>query len=257
MVLEQEIRGAVAVLTFNRPEALNAINQEVLEALDRAIAEIQTDDRIGAVVLTGAGGRAFVAGADISQFPKLDAWTAGAFAQRALSIFRRIELSPKPFIAAINGFCLGGGVELVTSCDVRIASENAKFGQPEVNLGIIPGWGGTQRLQRVVGPGWARQIILSGETIDARTAERIGLVNEVHPPEQLLERAVELGQKIGGRARKAVELAKEAMVRGAEMPLAEGLRYETAMWQLVFGTEDCKEGVAAFLEKRQANFTGR
>lgn len=257
MVLEKEIRGAVAVLTFNRPEAMNAINQEVLTALDRALDEIQADDAVGAVVLTGAGERAFVAGADITQFTTLDIWSAGQFAERSLRLFRRIELSPKPVIAAINGFCLGGGCELALSCDIRLASEGARLGQPEVNLGIIPGWGGTQRLQRLVGPGWARQIVFSGEMIDARTAERIGLVNEVLPADRLLDRALDLGQRIGGRARRAVALAKEAMLSGAEMPLAEGLRHETAMWQLCFATEDRAEGVAAFLEKRPAHFTGR
>lgn len=257
MVLEKEIRGAVAVLRFNRPDAMNAINEEVLAALDDALDQVAADDRVGAVVLTGAGDRAFVAGADITQFPTLDIASAGRFAERALRLFQRIELSSKPFIAAIHGFCLGGGCELALSCDIRLASEGARLGQPEVNLGIIPGWGGTQRLQRVVGPGWARQIVLSGEMVDARTAERIGLVNAVLPADQLLDRALDLGQRIGGRARRAVALAKEAMLRGAQMPLEEGLRYETAMWQLCFATEDRVEGVAAFLEKRPARFTGR
>jgi len=257
LALLQERRGSVAVLTFNRPESLNALNQETLHELEQALDAIEHDDAIGAVVLTGAGERAFVAGADISQFPHLDIWTAGSFAERTLALFRRIETSPKPSIVAVNGFCLGGGVELSLSCDIRLASENARFGQPEINLGIIPGWGGTQRLQRLVGPGWARQMILSGEMIDAQTALRIGLVNEVLPQSALLDRAVALGERIGGRARKAVALAKQAILRGHDMPLEDGLKYETAMWQLVFETEDRKEGVAAFLEKREAKFTGR
>ena len=257
LALLQERRGAVAVLTFNRPEALNALNQDTLRELGEALDAIENDDQVGAIVFTGAGERAFVAGADISQFPHLDVWSAGAFAERTLALFHRIELSPKPSIVAVNGFCLGGGVELSLSCDIRLASENARFGQPEINLGIIPGWGGTQRLQRLVGPGWAKQMILSGEMIDAQTALRIGFVNEVLPQADLLDRAVALGERIGGRARKAVELAKQAMVRGQDMPLQDGLKYETAMWQLVFETEDRKEGVSAFLEKREAKFQGR
>ncbi len=257
MALLQERRGSVAILTFNRPEALNALNQDTLRELAEALDGIEKDDAIGAIVFTGTGERAFVAGADISQFPNLDLWTSGSFAERTLSLFRRIETCPKPSIVAVNGFCLGGGVELSLSCDIRLASENARFGQPEINLGIIPGWGGTQRLQRLVGPGWARQIILTGDMIDAHTALRIGLVNEVHPQAALLERAVALAERIGGRARKAVALAKQAILRGQDMPLEDGLKYETAMWQLVFETEDRKEGVAAFLEKREAKFQGR
>ncbi len=257
MALLQERRGPVAILTFDRPEALNALNQELLHELDQALVEVEKDDAVGAIVLTGSGDRSFVAGADISEFPSLDVWAAGSFAERTLSIFRRIEMSPKPSIAAVNGFCLGGGMELALSCDIRLAAENARFGQPEINLGIIPGWGGTQRLGRLVGPGWVKQLILSGDMIDAQTAMRIGLVNEVHPQAALLDRAVALAERIGGRARKAVALAKQAIQRGQDMPLEDGIKYETAMWQLVFETEDRKEGVAAFLEKRAANFKGR
>lgn len=257
MPLLRERRGAVEIVTFNRPEAMNALNRQTLEELEGAVEEIARDDAVGAVVFTGTGPKAFVAGADINQFVDLDVFTAGEFAERTLGIFRRVEESQKPSIAAVNGFCLGGGVEFSLSCDLRIASENARFGQPEVNLGIIPGWGGTQRLQRLVGPGWARQLILTGDMIDAQTALRIGLVNEVLPQETLLERAVEIAERMGGRARRAVALSKQAILRGAEMSLIDGLKFETAMWQLSFGTEDRKEGVAAFLEKRKPKFTGR
>ncbi len=257
MALLRERRDAVEIVTFNRPEALNALNRQTFDELEAAIDEIERDEAVGAIVFTGAGTKSFVAGADINQFVDLDMWTSGAFAERTLRIFRRIEECLKPSVVAVNGFCLGGGVEFSLSCDIRIASENARFGQPEVNLGIIPGWGGTQRLQRLVGPGWARQIILTGDMIDAQTALRIGLVNEVMPQANLLDRAVQIAQRMGGRARRAVALSKQAILRGAEMPLPEGLKYETAMWQLAFETEDRKEGVAAFLEKRDPNFKGK
>ncbi|MDA8343852.1 MAG: enoyl-CoA hydratase-related protein [Thermaerobacter sp.] len=257
MALLRERRGAVEIVTFNRPEALNALNRQTFEELEAALDEIERDDAVGAMVFTGAGEKSFVAGADIRQFVDLDVWTSGEFAERTLRLFRRIEESPKPSIAAVNGFCLGGGVEFSLSCDVRIGAENARFGQPEVNLGIIPGWGGTQRLQRLVGPGWARQLILTGDMIDAQTALRIGLINELLPQPQLLERAVQIAQRMGGRARRAVALAKQAIQRGAEMPLAEGLKYETAMWQIAFESEDRREGVGAFLEKREPKFKGR
>ena len=257
LALLRERRGCVAVVTFNRPEALNAFDRTTVDELARAVEEIEQDDAVGAAVFTGAGAKAFVAGADISQFPSLDVWSAGAFAERALEVFARVERMPKPSIAAVNGYCLGGGQELALACDIRLASRSAHFGQPEINLGIMPGWGGTQRLPRIVGPGWARQMILSGDMIDAETALRIGLVNELLAPEDLVERAVDLAERIGGRARRAVALAKEALIRGQDMPLQEGIRYETAMWQLVFDTADAREGVGAFLEKRAPKFTGR
>lgn len=181
MALEREQRGAVAIVTFNRPEALNALDQTTLAQLEETIEAIERDDSVGATVFTGAGEKAFIAGADITQFPTLDVFTSGLVAERGKSLFRRIELSSKPSIAAVNGYALGGGTEFAICCDIRLASENARFGQPEVNLGIIPGWGGTQRLQRLVGTGWARQIVYSGEMIDAETALRIGLVNEILP----------------------------------------------------------------------------
>lgn len=257
MALVRERRGPVEIITIDRPEALNALNGPTIDELDAALDEILRDDEVGAMVFTGSGTKAFVAGADITQFTSIDVWGAGEFAEQALRVFRRIEESPKPSVAAVNGFCLGGGNEFAMSCDIRIATENARFGQPEVNLGIIPGWGGTQRLQRLVGPGWARQLIFTGDMIDAQTALRIGLVNEVMPQADILERAVSLAQRMGGRARRAVALAKQAMLLGLEAPLAEGFRHETAMWQLAFQTEDRKEGVAAFLEKREAKFQGR
>jgi enoyl-CoA hydratase len=257
LLVEETREGRVLILTLNRPEALNAIDVAVLDALDKALTAALADDTVGAIVLTGAGQKAFVAGADITQFPSLDVFSAGTFVGRAHQLFLRLEEAPKAVITAVNGYCLGGGLELALATDIRLAAEGARFGQPEVNLGLIPGWGGTQRLPRLVGPGWARQLILSGEMIDAETALRIGLVNEVLPAASLLPRAVALGATIASRAPTAVALAKAAMRRGMDVSLPSGLAYETAMWQIVFATADAREGVAAFLEKRTPQFTGR
>jgi enoyl-CoA hydratase len=257
MAVRREVDGVVAVLTLDRPQALNAINEEVLASLEEAIPALSEDDRVGAIVLTGAGGKAFAAGADISQFPHLTPHSAGAFAERAHALFERLATSPKPTVAAIDGYCLGGGLELALACDLRLASHRSQFGQPEVNLGLIPGWGGTQRLTRLVGPGWAAQLILTGERIDAETALRIGLVNELLAPEDLMPRALQLATRLGRGARQAVALAKAAIRAAGATSLAEGLRFETALWQLAFTTEDAREGVDAFLNKRAPNFRGR
>jgi enoyl-CoA hydratase len=207
------------------------------------------------MVITGAGDKAFVAGADIGEFEgrtPVDQWRV----MKAPTIFEAVERSPKPVVAAINGFCLGGGMELALACDIRVASVTAKFGQPEVNLGIIPGGGGTQRLPRIVGLGAALRLILTGELIGAGEALRLRLVEEVVEPGQLLERAIAIAETIAAKSPVAVAAAKEATRASASLPLDEGLKLETALFQLCFSSEDKKEGVRAFLEKRTANFSG-
>jgi enoyl-CoA hydratase len=254
ILLEQ--RGRVALVTMNRPEKRNALDGQMRCAFLGVMDKLRRDHNVRAVVLTGAGEKAFVAGADIAEFEgrsPVDQYRV----MRLPTVFEAIEQSPKPVIAAVNGFCLGGGMELALACDIRIASTNAKFGQPEVNLGIIPGGGGTQRLPRIVGMGHALRMILTGEMIAAEEAHRLGLVEEVVPPEVLIDRAVALGELIASKSPVAVAAAKEATRAAMSLPMAEGLRLETALFQLCFSSEDKAEGVRAFLEKRAANFTGR
>lgn len=251
-----ERRGAVAILTLNRPEKRNALNSELRGALLGALDKIASDASVRAIVLTGAGDKAFVAGADIGEFEgrtPVDQYRA----MKQPTIFEAMERIAKPVIAAVNGFCLGGGMELALACDIRIASSAAKFGQPEVNLGIIPGGGGTQRLPRIVGLGSAMKMILSGDMVDANEALRIGLVEEVVAPDQLMTRAVALAEMIASKSPVAVMAAKEATRAALSMSLAEGMKVETALFQLCFASEDKIEGVRAFMEKRQASFPGR
>lgn len=251
-----ERRGRVALITINRPDKLNALNiktrQETAEALD----ELRTDDEIRVVVITGAGEKAFVAGADINEFAGRSAIQQRTV-MKAKSIFTAAEDFPKPIIAMINGFCLGGGCELALSCDIRIASDKSRFGQPEINLGIIPGGGGTQRLTRLVGEGKAMQMILTGEMIDAQEAYRIGLVNDVYPADQLESKTMELAGKIAEKSPVALAMAKTAVKNAARMNLREGLDQEIDLFALCFSSEDKEEGVRAFLEKRKADFKGR
>ena len=251
-----ERRGRVALITINRPDKLNALNiktrQETAEALD----ELRTDDEIRVVVITGAGEKAFVAGADINEFAGRSA-IQHRTVMKAKSIFTAAEDFPKPIIAMINGFCLGGGCELALSCDIRIASDKSRFGQPEINLGIIPGGGGTQRLTRLVGEGKAMQMILTGEMIDAQEAYRIGLVNDVYPADQLESKTMELAGKIAEKSPVALAMAKTAVKNAARMNLREGLDQEIDLFALCFSSEDKEEGVRAFLEKRKADFKGR
>ncbi len=254
VLLEREDR--VAFLTINRPDKLNALNQQVQDDTFEVLAQIENDDRIGVVVVTGAGEKAFVAGADIKEFEgrsPMDERQAMRF-PRIWDVFGSF---PKPVIAMINGFCLGGGCELALSCDIRIASAKAKFGQPEINLGLIPGGGATQRLPRLVGLGQAMKIILTGEMIDAGEAQRIGLVDEVVPPDQLRATTLELAAKIAAKSPVALRLAKDALRAAERMPLAEGILYERDLFCMGFSTEDKEEGVAAFLGKRQAQWKGR
>ena len=246
----------IAWVTLNRPEKLNALNNEVLEELEQIFADLEQDAKVGVVVLTGAGEKAFVAGADIAELRTLD--TAGARVQalRGQAVYQRIESLPKPVIAAVNGFALGGGCELALACHIRIASETARFGLPEVSLGIIPGYGGTQRLARLVGKGVALDLILSGEMTPAAEALRMGLVSRVVPAADLLATAQKLARTILSRGPLALRSALAAVNEGLEMPQEQGLQYEAALFGLLAATQDMQEGMGAFLEKRAATFKG-
>jgi len=246
----------VAIVTINRPDKLNALNIQTRLELSDALDDLREDDQIRVVIITGSGEKAFIAGADISEFEGRTAVQQRAV-MRSRNIFTTAEDFPKPLIAMINGFCLGGGNELAMSCDLRIASEKARFGQPEINLGIIPGGGGTQRLPRLIGEGRAMQLILSGEMIDAAEAWRIGLVNEVHPADQLRARTMELALRIADKSPVALALAKTAVKAAARTNLREGLDLEIDLFALCFSSDDMAEGVRAFLEKRRPDFKGR
>jgi enoyl-CoA hydratase len=244
----------IATVTVNRPSAMNAMTVSTLEELEEVVAEIVRNRGIRAAILTGAGTKAFVAGADIAVMRNMTSTQARDLALQAHRIYASIEQSPKPFIAAVNGYALGGGCELAMACDIRLASETAKFGQPEINIGILPGFGGTQRLPRLVGKGRALEIILTGEMIDAREALRIGLVNRVVPQGELLDEARQLARKIAAKGLVAVKLCKEAVGNGLEMDLAKACAYEAELFGYSFSTADQKEGMGAFLEKRPAVF---
>jgi enoyl-CoA hydratase len=251
-----EKRDSVAVLIINRPDKLNALNSKVHAESVAALDELRNDTEIRVVVITGTGEKSFVAGADISEFAGQTATTQrNVFYER--SLFNSIDTFPKPVIAMINGFCLGGGCELALACDIRLASEKARFGQPEINLGIIPGGGGTQRLTRLVGEGKAMEIILAGEMIDAPTALNLGLVNHVYSPEELETKTFELANKIAEKSPIALQMAKEAVKLASRSNLDEGLRREVDLFAICFSTEDKEEGVAAFLEKRKPVFKGK
>lgn len=245
--------GNIGILSINRPDALNALNSQVLEELYGAIDIISQDDDVHVLILTGEG-RSFVAGADIGEMKDLNPIKAREFAERGIATFRKIELMEKPVIAAVNGFALGGGCELSMCCDIRIASTKAKFGQPEVGLGITPGFAGTQRLSRLVGIGIAKELIFTCDIIGADEAYRIGLVNKVVPPEELIDTAMEMAKKIVQKSQIAVRYAKTAINRGIETDLETGMAIEKDLFGLTFATEDQKEGMAAFLEKRHPNY---
>ena len=252
-----EIKDGIAFVTLNRPDKLNALNDQVMLELADAAERIATEPDIKGAILTGSGPKSFVAGADIGDLSRQGPFDGKARAQRGQAVLRRLETCGKPVIAAINGFALGGGCELAMACHIRIASENAKFGQPEVKLGIAPGYGGTQRLPRLVGKGVAMQLILTGEMIDAQEAYRIGLVNKVVPAADLLAECEKLMRGILAMGPLAVRLAMEAVDQGLEMTLDEGLLLEANHFGLLAATADMKEGTAAFLEKRAAKFQGR
>ncbi|WP_027718115.1 enoyl-CoA hydratase-related protein [Desulfovirgula thermocuniculi] len=249
--------GHTAVLTVNRPQVLNALNAETLLEIDKAVDELAADPAVRVIIITGAGEKAFVAGADIAFMSKLTPLEARDFARLGQRVLGKIENLPKPVIAAVNGYALGGGCELAMACDIRVASEKAKFGQPEVNLGLIAGFGGTQRLTRLVNPGIAKEILFTGDMIDAETARRIGLVNHVVPAEELMAFCKSLASRIASRGPVAVRLTKEAVNEGLEMDLEKALAHEADLFGLVFATSDREEGISAFLAKRQPQFQGK
>ena len=252
-----EKKNAIAYVTVNRPKVLNALNMATMEELRTAFHDIKSDAGVRVVILTGAGEKAFIAGADISELAKHDAVSGKEYTHRGQSVLNLIENLGKPVIACINGFALGGGCEIAMACTMRLVAENAKLGQPEVKLGIIPGYGGTQRLPRLVGKGLAMQLVLTGEMITAQEAHRIGLVNEVTAPADLIPRAEAIAQKIIANAPLAVQYTMEAVNKGMEMTLAEGLYLEAVLFGVSCATEDKKEGTTAFLEKRAAQFKGK
>jgi enoyl-CoA hydratase len=250
-----ERRGRVALITINRPDKLNALNIQTRQEGAQALDELRDDAEVRVVVITGAGDKSFVAGADIGEFEGRTAVTQRDV-MTGRSLFTAVDTFPKPVIAMINGFCLGGGCELAISCDLRVASERARFGQPEIKLGIIPGGGGTQRLTRLVGESKAMEMILTGEMIDAQNALTLGLVNRVVPHEELEARTMELANLIAGMSPVALRLAKEAVKTAARSTLDEGLRREVDLFAICFSSKDKDEGVRAFLEKRKPEFTG-
>ena len=255
--VKYEKKNQIAYITIDRPKVLNALSMAVMEELRQAFAAAKDDPEVRVVLLTGGGEKAFVAGADISELQKNDAVLGKAYTHKGQAVLDFIENLGKPTIACINGFALGGGCELAMACTMRLASENAKLGQPEVKLGIIPGYGGTQRLARLVGKGIAMQLVLAGEMITAQEAHRIGLVNEVVPAAELIPRAEAIAAKIIANAPLAVQYAMEAVNHGLELPLAEGLYLEATLFGVCCATEDKNEGTKAFLEKRAAAFKGK
>ena len=252
-----EIKNHTGLVTINRPDKLNALNGKTIFELEDVFHLIKNNPDVFVVVITGSGEKAFVAGADIGELNKLDVISAKEFSEKGNRAFRAIETLDKPVIAAINGFALGGGCELALACHIRIASENAKFGQPEVNLGIIPGYGGTQRLARVINSARALEMILTGDMISAEEAFRIGLVNKVYPQSDLVNKALELADKISAKGQQAIRFALKAVKATDNISLTEGLSYEASLFALTCGTDDFKEGTAAFLEKRKPDFKNR
>jgi enoyl-CoA hydratase len=254
LLLDRQDR--VAIITINRPDKRNALNIKTREEGAALLDELRKDESVGVVVFTGAGDKAFIAGADIAEFAGRTAITQRDV-MMGRSLFTAIDSFPKPVIAMVNGYCLGGGCELALACDIRIASATASFGQPEINLGIIPGGGGTQRLTRLVGEGKAMELILTGDIIDAQSAFSIGLVNHVVAADQLRAKTLEIANRIASRSPIALQLAKEAVKLASRSNLDEGLRREVDLFALCFSTEDKNEGVSAFLEKRKPQFKGR
>jgi len=251
-----EIEEGIATITFNRPKAMNAMNSETMGELLHAVTNCKNDDGVKGIILTGAGEKAFVAGADIAEMQNLRPKEALAFMELGHETLRLLETLPKPSIAAVNGFALGGGTEITMACDIRFASETARFGQPEILIGLIPGWGGTQRLPRLIGMGRAKELVMSGELIDAKRAYEIGLVNRIFPPDQLLTEAKKFARKLAGMPGFAVKMAKHAINFGYDLAIDNAIRIEVECCAQCFSTDDQKEGMKAFLEKRKPVFTG-
>ncbi|MDD7289638.1 MAG: enoyl-CoA hydratase-related protein [Clostridiales bacterium] len=251
-LVEVTKQGHVGIVTMNRPEALNALSSAVFADLTAALDQVEQDDDVYVVIITGAG-RAFVAGADIGEMANMNVEEGLAFSELGNSLLMRVDMFPKPTIAAVNGFALGGGCELSLACDIRIASEKAKFGQPEVGLGIIPGFGGTQRMARIIGTGAAMELIYTAETIDAKRAEAIGMVNHVVAPDELMDFALNLANKIAANAQVAIRTSKMAIRRGIDCDISTAVTYEALAFATCFGTEDQKDAMKAFVEKRKLN----
>jgi enoyl-CoA hydratase len=239
-----------AIIAINRPEALNALNSQTFDELSDALGKLESDESISVIIITGEG-KAFVAGADIAELKSKEAFAARAFSLKGQRVFDQIESLSKPVIAAVNGFCLGGGCELAMACDIRVASEKARFGQPEVNLGTTPGFAGTQRLPRLVGEGRAKELLMTGDIIDARAACQIGLANKVVPSEELMDAVMELAGKIGAKGPVAISLVKSVVHKGLQVDLASGSAMENDAFGLCFASGQAPEGMAAFLEKRK------
>lgn len=248
------VQEGITQVVINRPEALNSLNYQVIKELGEIFAELEESNEVRAIILTGEGTRAFAAGSDITEMKQFSVMEAREFALQVNQTQAKIEAIPKPVIAAVNGFALGGGCELIMSCDIRIASSTAKFGQPEINLGIIPGGGGTQRLARLIGIGRAKELVFTGELIDAQRAYEIGLVNKVVPPERLMEEAQKIASKIANKSLPILRLGKEALNYGHSIDLEKALKFEIECFANCFDTEDHVEGISAFIEKRKPSF---
>lgn len=251
-----EVDADFATITFNRPKALNALSSELIAELSRAIDEVSRNEDVRVLILTGAGDKAFVAGADINELAKLSTLAAKNFAQKGHDVIHRLQQLPIPVIAAVNGYALGGGTEIALACDFIYASENAVFGQPEINLGLIPGFGGTQRLPRLIGKNLAKELIFTGRMVPAAEAEKIGLVNSVHPQETLMEEVLKTAKTMATKGKVSLRAAKQAINSGMDVDLATACKIEIDTFALCMASDDAREGTTAFLEKRSPEFKG-